>query len=492
MTESQLFADETIVELFSMEGVDRIKRKRELFDEAKKLGCKRDFENYIKEYEKDEKKSNSKILPLNAESGAIAAKKVDIEYDPKTFKPIRSIANYAKILEQDPYFANVYYNEQTDKLEVIEDTGIRWYSDTDKANAMRYIEAEYSGLNQEKYFDFAFQSVLELRKRNPIKEKIESIEWDGVDRIDNFLKEFLNPTEADELSAETSRLIFAGGINRLYAPGCKFDYEPIIIGGQGIGKSTFVRLLNPLEEYYQEVTSVDEKLGAESLQGGFVCEMPELSALKKTKDCEVMKAFITRASDNYRRPYEKHKTCMPRRTIIIGTTNLREFLNDATGGRRFLPVHPNITRNQFTSRCSEFKEYVMQCWAEALAKFKLGSPYMCDLFVSSTKLADMYAKEVDACTTIDNALESTIQDYIKDKQYFCVAEIFEFAFGYIITQKCNNKQLYFEIAQTIKNMENVMPTGNRMYFDLKDKFENGKWTTKKSRQRYYVNLDYGK
>lgn len=70
MTEAELFSDDTIIELFSLESIDRIKRKRELIEEARKAGCKSDFEKYIREYERDEKRQSksNKVVSINGAS----------------------------------------------------------------------------------------------------------------------------------------------------------------------------------------------------------------------------------------------------------------------------------------------------------------------------------------------------------------------------------------------------------------------------------------
>lgn len=67
MTQEQLFAGETIEELFALTGSDRIQRKQELLQEARQLGCKGDFEKYVKEFEKDEKAQikRGKVININ-------------------------------------------------------------------------------------------------------------------------------------------------------------------------------------------------------------------------------------------------------------------------------------------------------------------------------------------------------------------------------------------------------------------------------------------
>lgn len=68
MTQEQLFSDEVIEELFALSGSDRIHRKQELLQAARQLGCKGNFEQYIKEFEKDEKAQikQGKVININS------------------------------------------------------------------------------------------------------------------------------------------------------------------------------------------------------------------------------------------------------------------------------------------------------------------------------------------------------------------------------------------------------------------------------------------
>ena len=214
--------------------------------------------------------------------------------------------------------------------------------------------------------------MFELRKYNPIIDIIEGVKWDGVERCERFLIDWAK-VEDSPYSREVSRLIFAGGIHRLYQPGTKFDDVPILIGTkQGEGKSTLVRFLAISDEYYGEVTQMEGTPAIEQLQGKWICEISELLALTKTKEQEAAKAYITRAFDKYRKPWDKNTVDLPRRCIFIGTSNNSNPLSDKSGNRRYYPIEVHSDGYEIFDHEDEIRDYVLQCWAEAREKYKAG------------------------------------------------------------------------------------------------------------------------
>ena len=106
------------------------------------------------------------------------------------------------------------------------------------------------------------------------------------------------------------------------------------------------------------------------MEGGWICEFSELLAMTRQKDVQSMKAFVTRTADKYRKPYDKYVSTIPRKCIFIGTTNDSEFLTDTTGNRRYLPVEVSIPRGELFDIKEYIKDYILNCWREALYKMK--------------------------------------------------------------------------------------------------------------------------
>ena len=88
----------------------------------------------------------------------------------------------------------------------------------------------------------ALNVVVNENKFNPVTDYLESIQWDGKKRIGDLLPDYLG-VEKNEYSETSMRLFMLGAISRVYHPGCKFDYMPVLVGEQGVGKSTFFKVL---------------------------------------------------------------------------------------------------------------------------------------------------------------------------------------------------------------------------------------------------------
>ena len=322
--------------------------------------------------------------------------------------------NFVRILCEDPEFSYIRLNEIRNQVEDFGDKGYQPWTDTDDAKARTYIESKYGIFNLKKFED-AFRIYASSKSYNPVKTIIESQQWDGKSRIYNFLTEIMR-ADNSAYTKEVSRLIFAGGIHRLYNPGCKFDDMPVLVGTrQGEGKSTIVRWLALDDDFFSEVTEFEGQRGIESLEGAWICEVSELLAMTKAKDVEAVKSFITRQNDRYRMPFDRRVTDHKRRCIFIGTTNKEQFLTDKTGNRRFYPVRVWQTGHELYEKESEIKGYILQCWAEALALYGEGKlkPYADPTLVE-------VIRERQLSATQDDYREGMIRDFLETKSEVCI------------------------------------------------------------------------
>lgn len=323
--------------------------------------------------------------------------------------------NFVRIFCQDPEFAYIRFNELRNQIEDLSDNGtfMPW-TDTNDAKARTYIESKY-GIYNIKKFDDALRIYSASKAYNPVKRLIETTTWDGKKRICNFLTEIMK-ADNTAYTREVSRLIFAGGIHRLYNPGCKFDDMPVLVGTrQGEGKSTIVRWLAMDDEFFSEVTEFEGQKGIEALEGAWICEVSELLAMTKAKDVEAVKSFVSRQNDRYRMPFDKRVTDHKRHCIFIGTTNKEQFLTDKTGNRRFYPVRVYQTAQELYENKAEIEMYIRSCWAEAYDLFNRGElpPY-----ADPTLLEVIRERQVSA--TQDDYREGMIKDFIETKNEVCI------------------------------------------------------------------------
>ena len=269
-------------------------------------------------------------------------------------------------------YAGIRFNEVTGKAEkhTIEKgkLTIEPWTDADEAHSMNYIESAFKLYSKDKH-TAALRILFDERKYNPIQDIVDNVQWDGKERCIHFLHKWAK-VEDTPYTREVSRLIFAGGIHRLYEPGCKFEDIPILMGDQGCGKSTLIRFLALNDDYFGELKIMEGQQAIENLSGKWILEIPEMSAFTKAKDQEAIKAFVSRQRDSYRRPYDRNTTELFRRCTFVATSNDRNPLVDKTGNRRWYPVECNCNGYDTFDHEDEIREYALQCWAEAKKKIK--------------------------------------------------------------------------------------------------------------------------
>ncbi len=417
-TAFQILSENTMFDLTEEDPERQTLLSALLMVKARELGIEKEFTKVLKAYNKADKK----LADEYTREQAIQNAEIPLKFDGKG-QPLQTIENFITILRRDDYFKEIKFNLLTYSPETTENWETRRWTDADDSRARRYIETNFN-LHHPTKLDDALRIIFKEREYHPVKQIIESIEWDGVERISTLLIKWLK-CEDSAYSREVSRLIFSGGINRLYNPGCKFDDVPILIGTkQGEGKSTFVRWLALKDEYFAEIGEIEGQKGMEALEGAWICEIAELLALTKTKEVEAVKSYITRQVDRYRRPFDRRVTDHKRQCVFIGTTNKEQFLTDKTGNRRFYPLKVNQSGYDLFNSEKEIKADILQCWAEARAKFDKGEmkPFADRSLLSEIKKAQQSAVE-------DDYRDGLIDEYLSDKTEVCILQIWKNALG---------------------------------------------------------------
>jgi predicted P-loop ATPase len=295
-----------------------------------------------------------------------------------TIKPENTISNCFYILENEPFLKDrIMFNELSNNIEIVkpmpwhDQTNFKVipFTDIDDAYLRMYFE-QYDMKYVKAHLEDAVTTIADSKKYHPVKEYFKALEWDGIQRIDTLLHDLLK-TESNIYYSEVIKIFLIGAVARIYNAGCQFDYMMIISGEQGIRKSTFFKVLAVKPEWYLGDLRSFDKAGCEQLQGKWIAECGELSAMKRAKDVENIKAFITNTTDNYRVPYGKRPSDFPRQCVFGGTTNEDIFLHDKTGNRRFLPVKANISLGE-TIDTDYLATIVDQLWAEAIVLYNQG------------------------------------------------------------------------------------------------------------------------
>jgi hypothetical protein len=190
----------------------------------------------------------------------------------------------------------------------------------------------------------AFRRIALSNTFNPVEEYLEHISAsDAIAPIDleQVASDYLGTKDPlyDSMLAAT----LVGAVARTFEPGCKFDTCLVLKGGQGVGKSSFVKALAS-PEWLNDTTQPKEKETLQAIHSCWVMELAELDSLTSKKEAGSVKNLISVSVDKYQLPYGRAIEVRPRRSIMIGTCNRHDFLRDETGSRRFwvIDLHHNF------------------------------------------------------------------------------------------------------------------------------------------------------
>ncbi len=310
---------------------------------------------------------------LEPESETVKNWETSIELG-KNDKPLPTINNLTLILENDPKLKGLFVWDELAK-NLVFTRPASWHkgqqekrvSDRDVASLEHYIERLYK-ISTVK-IETALSVISQKHTSHPVRDYLNSQHWDGTPRVETLFIDYLGAAD-NEFNRAVARKWLAAAVARIFSPGCKFDYMPLLIGDQGQKKSMLADKLGR-KWYSDSISTVQGKEAYEQLLGVWIAEMAELAALRKS-EVEAVKHFISKREDRFRVSYGRRVEAFPRQCVLIGTTNKRDPLNDPTGGRRFWPVETYATKPK-KDIAKDFTDSVIgQIWAEAVQYYRAG------------------------------------------------------------------------------------------------------------------------
>lgn len=319
----------------------------------------------------------------------------------------QTIENVVTILHHDPKLSGrVALNEMEHNIVAL--SSLPWstkahrqWTDADDAALRYYLERVYGLSGKDKIFD-AVNVVAQDNAFHPVREYLDGCTWDGVQRVETLLIDYLGAEDNAYTRAVTRKALVAA-VARIYRPGCKFDYMLTLRGRQGLGKSAFIAKLGG-RWFSDSFTTLQGKDAYEQVMGVWIMEVGELAGMRKA-EAETIKLYISKQVDRFRPAYGRRTQEFPRQCIFIGTTNEEQFLRDATGNRRFWVVDtPNDPARDMWEDLTP--ETVRQVWAEAVELYKAGEP----LYLP--KDLEKVAREVQETYEEENPRAGIVADYL--------------------------------------------------------------------------------
>jgi predicted P-loop ATPase len=205
-----------------------------------------------------------------------------------------------------------------------------------------------------------------------------------------------------EYEGEVLRKWLIGCVARVFDPGCKVDQALILKSGQGGRKSSFFTEMGG--QWFTDSLGdlSNEKDDRLIISRYWICEWGEIDRVfAGANRSEKVKQVVTARNDVFRAPYGRTPESHPRRSVLVGTTNRNDFLNDHTGNRRFPVIEVKRTNTEWITANRH------RIWARAVAEYRAGEQWWFspEQEAEITRKALAYAPENEAIDQVHEFLK---------------------------------------------------------------------------------------
>ena len=309
------------------------------------------------EFSKDIEK---KIGVISSEGNRKEAAPVSSKEEVKKAKSCSLMQEVTAFLTSRYRFRFNVLTEETEVANNIPDTHLRYTKVDERWMNTLSMEAIETGID---CWDRDIQRFVRSRRiseYHPLTAYFEQLpEWDGTDRVSALARRVSdNPVWVNGfhrwmlgLSAQwmqfrpdtncANRANNANSANNTSSINRANSVAPLLVSSrQGLGKSTFCRLLMPdaLKAYYTESYDLSSPASAEAKLAAYgLINLDEFDKLSASK-MPLLKNLMQASALNIRKAYKRSASALPRIASFIGTSNREDLLVDRTGSRRFLCV----------------------------------------------------------------------------------------------------------------------------------------------------------
>ena len=285
---------------------------------------------------------------------------------------VRSFGNTMKIFRgAPPYTGRFRLNRMTQGIEFegqsLPEARVGWFREAIE-------DATWGGYDpSDAWVMQAIRALAYDRAYHPVQDYLGALRWDGTPRLDAVASEILRAQGDDAERALAQRMVRLWMISaaaRAMDPGCQVDTSLVLVGPQGLRKSSFFRALAGDAWFADTEIRIGDKDGLQQIHAAWITEWGEIDRITSARHAGEVKAFVARRTDTFRPPYGRITESFQRSCVIVGSTNSEQFLTDPTGSRRFWCIRVGGRIDLELAR-----RWRDQLWAEAVAAYRAGEPW---------------------------------------------------------------------------------------------------------------------
>ena len=412
------------------------------------------------------------------------------------------------LLNADVFADNLAFNEFTQEPEVINDfylNGTLIPKGSIKPSfediLSEYFETELDVVFKPTAISGALNIFWDTKKYNPVKDYMEQAlkAWDGKERLKTVFNYWLG-AEVSETTETIAKVFFVSAVAKVYEPLTKVDTVLDLVGGQGVGKTSFISKI-ARDWYTSNAISFTDKDSYNVMLKALIVNDDEMTASKRMS-FEETKAFISKTVLEFRKSYDRRGASYAKNFVIARTTNNVEYLKDSTGDRRFMPILVNPDE-QKKHPMEMTDEDVTQLWGEAVSLYKDG--YSLDSFDKLDKKRTDYQenfKYVDPMVEeinhyLDLLLPENFSELnITQQRQLAQSQLNGFKYQLVDdgTYELTTKQDFVTLRQIAYNVFNKEATDRKtisrikIWMDNNPDFETSRQTVRGSRVRGYKRI----
>lgn len=261
----------------------------------------------------------------------------------------------------------------------------------------------------------AINHIARTRSFHQVLDYLNPLKWDGEKRLDSMLVDYAGAADSELIRAQGAKFLIQA-VARLYEPGCQADATLVFEGPQGLGKSSFFRVLFTDKWFTDHLPELTNKDALLQLRGVWCVEIAELATFTRA-DAKKINQFLTSRIDRYRDPYGRLVADYPRQNVFAGTVNpgAGGYLKDETGARRFWSIAVAADSSMDLGLLADDRD---QLWAEAKERYQDGETW----YLNNTALAAQ-AADAQADRYVGDPWQEAIEAFIANRRETTFHEI---------------------------------------------------------------------